>query len=90
MKEFILHQFPTFRKNGSRYVVILVLAQMAIIGLMLLANKNLHDVYNESIEDNVKLFMDNYELRMKIQECEPAEEEQQENLDVDRKGFLRV
>jgi hypothetical protein len=89
MKEFILRQFPTLRTHGKLFVAILFLAQTVIIGLMLLANANLHAVYNESVDDNVKLFMDNYELRMKQQKCAP--EEQDENSDeVPQTGFIRV
>jgi len=91
MKEFILRQFPTIRTHGNLLLIILVLTQMAIIGLMLLANQNLRVVYNESINDNVKLFIDNYELRLKQEECESEDEEQpQEDLDVNPQGFMKV
>jgi hypothetical protein len=89
MKEFILRQFPTLRTHGKLFVAILVFTQMAIIALMLLANTNLHAVYNESVDDNVKLFIENYELRMKQQKCAPDEKD--ENSDeVPENGFIRV
>ena len=50
------------------------------------ANDSLHAVYNESIDDNVKLFMDNYELRMK----ENCPEKDENSDDPPANGFMRV
>jgi len=91
MKAFLHNQFRSLRTHGNLLLIILVLTQMAIIGLMLLANQNLRAVYNESVNDNVKLFIDNYELRLKQEECESEDEEQQqEDLDINPKGFMKV
>lgn len=94
MRAFLHDQFRTFRSHGKILTIILIVTQMAVIGLMLLANKNLHALYDESIKDNVKLFIENYQLRLKIiNSCPPTEQEQEQEQETPLpvpKGVTRV
>ncbi len=63
MKDLILHQFRTFRALKGLFVSLLLLTQTVVIVLLILANTNLRLVYRESLDDNVKLLLENYVLK---------------------------
>jgi hypothetical protein len=89
MKAFLRNQFRTFRTHGTLLLIILALVQMAVIGLMLLGSSNLREQYNEAIEDNVKLFMENYLLKQTPCDCGDAPEQQDSPEDA-APGFQKV